>query len=504
MFISYARADNTVPYGVEKAHGFVTLLHGNLKRSLIPLGQPRISFFLDTRNIDEGAQWRAEAESSMKSADMLLVVLTEAWLRSKNCQYEDEIFRKRWQHEGADLNRRIVVVRPTFVPRTKWPQHFDGQKGYTFYTTLNDEEGEREEPYFTHAGKPKDEFFDVVDRMAKFVHKIAEVSVVDPVPAAPPRDAGRVVYVALPSADMRREYDKIVAELQREGLTVVPDQGVPVPQDSTAVDFFKAALDKASASIHLIGRMKGFTPDGTETPIGPLQMQLARARLEGATPELSSGSGFVRLIFAPKVFPDPNNPEAATEERVPTDVREAFDAGVDSDKLFCTGINDFVVDLKDYLKQTKPAPPPLPLGAIKRGSKVFVDFDPIDQDSVIDLADVLAECGVTLAYAALEDSRIKNKVVNRERLRNCDAVVMLWGKSTDTWLVGQAMQLDMQELGRTKPFAARAAVAVKPSRPVKKMYSKRPPDSLDRVLDLTDKERPQADDLRDLIDPTES
>ena len=397
--------------------------------------------------------------------------------------------------------RGTTDVRPA---RPKWPKHLDGQKGYTFYTTPNDEEGEREEPFFTPAGKPKDEFFDVVDRMARFVHKIAAASDAAAPPSAPPRDPARVVYVAQPASDMRREYDNVVAELVREGLTVVPDPNVPVPQDSTAAEFFKAALDKACVSIHLLGRTKGFTPDGTDAPIGPLQMQLARARLASPPPDASAAAGFLRLIFAPKSFADPNKPETSKEERVPKAVRDEFDAAVDSDKLFGTGVNDFIIDLKDYLKQTKPPAAPLPAGAIKRGSKVFVDFDPIDQDSVIDLADVLAECGVTLAYAALEDSRLKNKVVNRERLRSCDAVVMLWGKSTDTWLVGQAMQLDMQGLGRTKPFTTRAAVAVKPARPVKKMYSRRPPDPLDTVLDLTHKDHPDPGDLRDLIDSAEA
>ena len=91
---------------------------------------------------------------------------------------------------------------------------------------------------------------------------------------------------------MKAAYDRVANELQGKGFGVVPRVAADVPGDTTALAFVGDALAKAEASIHLVGQMPGFAPEGLDQIV---KLQLATARERAEETEDRAGVRFGRF-----------------------------------------------------------------------------------------------------------------------------------------------------------------------------------------------------------------
>ena len=94
IFISYARDDDLPPPDKPDRKGFVTFLDEALRYEFRDLGPERPKVWRDTRRIADGAQFTPEIEDALKSASVLLVILSPNWLASTWCKRELETFAK--------------------------------------------------------------------------------------------------------------------------------------------------------------------------------------------------------------------------------------------------------------------------------------------------------------------------------------------------------------------------------------------------------------------------
>ena len=92
---------------------------------------------------------------------------------------------------------------------------------------------------------------------------------------------------------MMEAYSTLVRELQGRGYRVVPEPAADLPTcGAAAVALIDQQLAEAEISVHLLGKQRGFAPDG-ERPIVPLQ--LARAA-ERAGARISVSDSWVGLL----------------------------------------------------------------------------------------------------------------------------------------------------------------------------------------------------------------
>jgi hypothetical protein len=298
---------------------------------------------------------------------------------------------------------------------------------------------------------------------------------------------GRTIFVAQPAGDMEEAYRTVVAELRNDGYTVVPDPDGKIPDSAAAPEYIDASLAQAELSIHLLGERAG-ARDKSPPIVG---LQLERAALRD----------FRRVIFAPKVFSDADDPSVVLDDRDPIAVRDRFGRGLASDTVIGDGLGDFVVELKNYLRKAAPKRAAAESTPMQAGARVFVDFHPSDVDFAASLRSALRERGLRCTFAAVEDDKTQNKLTNSEPLRAADGVIYCWANATDAWLYAEAAELeDWGRLGRAAPFAMRAAIVGPPERGSKRLYSvDDPPDNVDLFVDMSNDPQPRPEGLDPLV-----
>ncbi len=240
------------------AQGFATRLHGELRYELKSVGNPA-TIWRDARRIEKGDAFDQLIREAIASSAILLVVLSENWMKSQYCRKELDCFLERWRHEGEEkLRTRIVVVGKGYVPRDDRPSLLQGQEGYDFYLQ-NDPDEIGKQYHFFWRGEVRDHprYVDRVEELGRFLCVVGRSFSAGPAtrclgsPRVPPN--GRTIYVATPAGDMREAYGTIVTELQSRGYTVVPDPMKNIPLDSSAIDIIDNAFSAAEASVHSPG-----------------------------------------------------------------------------------------------------------------------------------------------------------------------------------------------------------------------------------------------------------
>src|SRR5260370_38336382 len=88
IFLSYAH-DEDLPTSVSKDEkGFVTFLHEMLSVKLRDLGAGQAKIWRDTKRISMGDQFGGVIDDALKRAEILVVVMSNNWLRRSYCRKE--------------------------------------------------------------------------------------------------------------------------------------------------------------------------------------------------------------------------------------------------------------------------------------------------------------------------------------------------------------------------------------------------------------------------------
>jgi len=492
VFLSYARLDNEPPPGRERLSGFVTALQEHLKHQLNQLGPPRPALWRDVGNIERTDQFERVLREQVANSDYLIVVFSPNWLASEWCRRELETFRQHWAAEGeARVRERILLVNKTDVPRDTRPLLLQGQEGHNFFALDHDRhESGRERPFFD-VGKVLDDRF--VQEVRELARKLRRLAGGDPAAAsaiARSAPAGRTIYLARPADDMRQAFDRIAAELIGRGFAVVPEG--EIPNDESADDFIRRALAGAELSVHPLGEKRGFAPPEHD-PIVRLQLALAAER--AAQPADADAPGFRRILWAPKIL------GGVESERDPAQVLARFGAQLDGDKLVGEPLTRFIEFLVRHLDQTAPrraAAAP----AIEAGAKIYIDHQELDIDYADELAHALQQRSITPVLPVLQGDKAEIQAQNRKAKRDCDAVALCWGDAPETWAIATAHGLqDWRRLGRQEKLSSALVVAPPPHR-LKERRLKFVPPGVDRVLDLSNRDKPAPEDLDPWLGPS--
>jgi hypothetical protein len=500
IFISYARDDDAVPPGVPNATGFVTFLHGQLEYAFKKRGPRRPRVWRDLVGIEKADQFEERIETEVAKSSVLLVVLSHNWMSRQFCRRELECFARRWRAEGElGTRRRVIVVGKRHVDTEHRPSLLQGQEGFAFYALDDPDKFGSVHEFFGPEGPRDARYWKRIDELADYLVRFAGFEGARaPVPASTWN--GRTVYVAKPATDMRKAYDRLVKELQQREFRVVPEPAADIPYDGTADDVIDKALEQSEVAIHLLGEKHGPIPEDL-TPLVDLQLARAARRIAAGEARTEGAKhGLRRIIWAPMhLDPELGFGESITG-RDSLAVLGRFSEHLPTDKVYGDGLSKFV----DFLFQNLELAAPAAVEALvppATDSRYYVYYWPKDRRFAVSVAKALLHNKVVPVLAAVDGDEVERNALHRQRLRECDAIVLCWGAASETWAVTSASELkNWRDLGRTRKFACRGLVVGPPPHEVKADIVELPPHSeIDVILDLTGHEQPTPEALGPLF-----
>ena len=512
IFISYARDDNTRPPDDRDAKGFVTFLYEQLQYELQQLGQPRPELWID-KEIKFGDQFEPKLNENLAASSQLLVILSRNWMDREWCRKELDIFAKKWPGIPEEkIRAQITVVALHDIPYDKYPDHLQGQQGFTFFSPDPKRRMAMEDPFFARGKIINPDYKELVKKLARDLWIKAAGKAPDPPPlpedeggASPPPialDPARTVFLAKPAGDMEQAYLRLVEELRGRNISVAPSPKERIPADNTAAAYVVNELARAELSIHLLGEKSGYTPEDTDDPIAELQMRQAAVREAAQTAEQRAKiNAFRRLIWAPKIFDVSAAGEQRAKERDPLHVVNRFDHQLPSDKIESDSISKFVDFVIQHLERTLPMPDSV--APIQSNSRVYLHHRREDAGYAVDVATVLQAANIETVMPAFEGEASELLALHQENLKDCDSIVLCWASAAEVWVRASTRELrDWQKLGRNARFACRGLIAGPPPGDRKNVMAKIPPREIDIILDLTAIQQPTLASLGSLVDVT--
>ena len=525
IFISYALDDDAIPPDAPGAKGFVTTLHAHLEYVFQDRGFPRPNVWWGSRNFEDGEEFDPVVKEAIRASSLLLIILSRNWPHRLYCRRELEFFRQRWQADGDNIRHRIIVARKHCVEESEYPTLFDAttglippQRGFDFFKFDGRKEAGKERLYFDPQKRPQEDYVQKASELGRYLWLVARncmqrdnsqvVAAAQESKTRPqvPRN-GRRIYLAKPAPAMLQAYYRVERELYEAGFDVVPKENQEMPPEQSAVGFIDEALEAAEVSVHLVGSDLGIVPTQHD-PIVQLQLERAAAKVKTRSNERTGkATSFHRIIWAPKFFitgefHDPLEGFAKLL-RDPLEGVAKFRVQVDGDKVIESDISRFEDFLRDHLDRNTPETSQ-PRGLEDTGparenehtgpigeKKVYLYHSEEDSEYAADLAIALQKVEnsqIEPLLPALEGPPPEVESYHRQRLAECDAVVLCWANASEVWIRAHARQLrDWRELGRTERFAFRGLIAGPPPGNRKKILLRVPPRSeIDKVLDLTE------------------
>jgi hypothetical protein len=438
VFISYSHIDNQPIDGA--GGGWVDTFHELLQNFVdVHLGR-RTTIWRD-RRLTGADIFSNEIEQQLRASAVLVSIISPGYLQSDWCNRELFAFT-RAADDGRSLRignlLRVVKVLRLPAERSALPPVLDNVLGAQFYR-VDPASGRARDLLLDPAADAPKVFRARVDDVAQDLSRLltAMAASGDAAAAAAPPDAADTVFLAWSTADLSEEREKLRRELEARRFRVVP-AGAPPLEAARLRDAVADALREAKVAIHLIGAHYGFVPEGDERSVIELQIDAAATA--------AAADGLARILWLA-----PNEParDPRLDALVSRVQRQAL-PGRPIDML----VNQSVETLKALvLDRLKPAPAPLATPAA--GAGVYLICDPLDRESVTPLQDFLFDQSIEVRLPLFEGEAEDVREEHYETLKECDGVLIFWGKGREGWL--RTMLRDLNKvfgLGRADAFKA--------------------------------------------------
>lgn len=365
-------------------------------------------------------------------------IISPGYLQSEWCNRELGGFTKAAQGCGnlrvGNLQRAVKVLRLP-VERSALPPLLDEVLGGEFYR-VDKASGRARDLLIDSSADALKVFLARVDDVAQDLSRLLR-AMASP-GGAPPASAAATVFLAWSTGDLAEEREKLRRELEARQYRVVPT-GAP-PLDAAGVRArVLADLRDAKVAIHLIGALYGFVPEGEARSI--IELQSDQAIYEAST------STAARIFW---LAPNEQSQDPRVSALVDR-VQRQSPQGSRVDLLANQTVENLKTLVLDRLNPVSKAP-----GAMKGASAlVYVICDQLDRATVAPIQDFLFEQSLEVRLPLFEGDSEQIREEHYETLKECDGVLIFWGKAKEGWL--RTMLRDLNKvfgLGRSKPYKA--------------------------------------------------
>ncbi len=454
IFISYAHIDNE--HYSDIPQGWIDYLDERLKVDLASgLGRP-LRIWRD-RKLTGSDAFNDTIKERLAKAAIFLAVLSPRYLESPSCRVEVEHFTRFAKEQGGiqvGTKYRVCKVVKTDIPREAHPAEWQGLLGHEFYEKDSTSGRVRE---FDHLliGNQRD-----IHYWAKYLDLVYDIKetllflqgnphLLQPqetpgqplsTPAPTGAASGSTIYLAETTSDLGADRDNIKRELQQYGHQVLPDRTLPMngPALEQAV---REYLRQATLSIHLLSMHYGIIPE-MERSRSNVHLQLALAAERCGKPNFS------RVIWIPVGL-------QSTDERQQALIDTLQHSSLAGSELLQTKLEDVKTIIHAKLA---PKPSTVTNGHEEQGMpSVYLICDKQDYDETRPLEDFLSDQGIDVLSSALEGDETQFAQYHKESLQFCDAVMVYYGRVSDTWAKLKRLELlKLAGAGRDRPLLAKA------------------------------------------------
>ncbi|HWS87868.1 MAG TPA: toll/interleukin-1 receptor domain-containing protein [Pyrinomonadaceae bacterium] len=457
LFISYAHIDNQ-PL-VQGQKGWVETLHESLLLRLKQLTGEPVSIWRD-RKLQGNDVFAETLLVRLSNVAVLVTVLSPCYVKSEWCLRELEEFTRRAAARGglqlsakSRVFSRVLKVVKTHVPLESHPPPLRGAIGYDFFEY--DAELDRATEFGNGVTPQGDQrYWQKIDDIVYSIRDLFGAmrgggGAVAQVGAAPPArpaagGGGKVVYLAETISALEQERDLIKRELQQLGHVVLPD--VKLPAHGGALrEAAREFLGRSELSVHLVGGYYGVIPEEETRSLVEIQCELA-----------GEAGGRLRQIVWMPVGLEPR------DERQREFV-ERYRLGLNGRRqveVLQTSLEDLKKLIEERVSappESRPGPPP---AADDAPPRVYLLYDREDLGDIAPVEDYLYQSGFDVAPPGFDGDEKEIREYHQEQLRDCDGVLIYYGRGSDTWLrMKQQDLLRIRGLGRKRPLAACVYVA---------------------------------------------
>ncbi|MEQ9440883.1 MAG: hypothetical protein RIG62_17685 [Cyclobacteriaceae bacterium] len=454
-FISYAHIDNQ-PIR-EDDEGWISNFHTSLESLVsMKLGE-NVHIWRDNK-LKGMDIFSDEIVQQFPKTALLISVITPRYINSEWCTKEiKEFYQCAIQNIGVKIKNksRILKVVKTPVDRDKIPLEMEGSLGYEFFKL--DENGRPKEFNKVFGGDAEQAYLNRVDDLAYDVQELLNLLTKNEAEQGPDTDTFPAskkvvsVYLAQSSYDLSSERDMLVRELRDHGYTVFPDKPLSITEDvlkQEVADY----LEQSQLAIHLVGKSYGGVPDGpSQKSTTILQNEIAALQ--------SKKSGLPRVIWLPPgaEFQDEK------QQRFVAFLNENQEAHYGAD-LVEGSLEDLKAVMHDKIIQLENPVEPEELTVVDPDKKVYVICDARDREQTFPLRKYLIEQGFEVTIPLFDGEPSAIRLDQEENLRNCDAVILFYGKGDEFWKRSKVNELKkINSYGRSKPLLATYTYLADPS-----------------------------------------
>ncbi len=438
IFISYKHSDNR--------SNWISDFDRRLQLRLTELLGQEASVWRD-KKLGGADDFSDEIMQQLNGSALFIPILSPGYVLSEWCQKEFQAFQALADKKGGlrvGNKLRILKAVKTPMDNDEHRQFLGESLGFEFYERTPDSQDFRE----FHPETPA--FQDRIDSLAQEICRILRAMRSH---TKKEERAKATVYVAETSSDLRQQREKIVAELESQGYCVLPREELP-DDDEDCEAAAREEMEQAKLSIHLLGPKY-------KTAV-KLQYEAAKERNVGRVVWLSSDAQSAkdnqsRLLQA--VMAETQSNLEFLENRSLEELKDIV-----LDKLRAKPAKDAASDAEDGLVRIYLV--------CDRGDHPLLQAEPNNarllRDYLFDNEGFEVKLPATSQTSAPEVRKD-----NREKLMECDGVLLYWGNASEVWVDEKLRELTQAVGWRRSRFAAKAIYATAPSNSVKDGYRTR-------------------------------
>ena len=457
VFISYAHIDDQPLTEGEK--GWITQFHRVLEVRLGQLLGEKPNIWRDQK-IQGNDIFDEKIMNAFKEAKVMISIMSPRYIKSEWCLRElNEFYRQATESGGiqvGDRSRLFKVVKTPLDPE-EIPEHLppvlQSIIGFEFFD-FDADTGRLVEYDEAFGEKARQNYFSrIYDLAYEICGLLKNYSAGGSGEVAVPEfnTEARTIFLAATTTDVQPERDRIKRELVERGHRVLPENNLPLVGPELC-EFLQDTLKQCDLAVHMVGQRYGMIPEEADRSVADLQNQIAA--------ELSRESGLERIIWLPRGVVAGDDRQIDFIRRINED--DATHAGAEIIEESLDNLKGYLLErLKPKAKPTAAEPPAL--GQAPVAASVYLICDARDEEAIEPLEDYLFAQGFEVSLPLFEGEETDIATAHRQKLTQCDAVLIYYGAGGRSWVEMKVMDL-MQApgFGRTKPIAAKAVLVAPP------------------------------------------
>lgn len=413
MFVSYAHLDNEPAEG--RKTGWVKTLVNELGREVrVRLGRGEFNFWMDYQ-IDENHPLTDEIVNAVQKSATLLVVMSPIYLNSDWCQRERGHFLQALS--GRAKRGDVFVVEKLRIDYEQYPPEFEDPKGFRFWIADPMTNIARPLDIGVGAGSELAEQYatsvvNLSEKIAKHINLLIK-SQLEPKQATAIRkemESAPCVYVARTTDDLADREEEFKTYLGGMKVRTLPEKRYA----PNAIEFEQAMLADIAHCKAYVQLLGGFP--GRKVDFAPGHTYATYQH------EIAARSGKTILLWRDR------NLDIST-------VKDANHRAL-LEKAWACGIEEFKRAVADEALRI----PPMPRRKLTK-LMVFVDNDPADRELAKNVGKALSDLtGAFVFYPLPSGTPEQVRTDLEEKLRDCNGVLLIYGKAKISWIHRQLLQ----------------------------------------------------------------